>query len=76
MALKEYLNSLTVKEAESLAARCNTSFAYLKQIAYGHRRCREALAIRLEKESGKKITCEQLRPDVDWAYLRSSQTAA
>lgn len=76
MALKEYLDGLTAGELEALAAKCKTSAAYLKQIAYGHRRCRESLAIMLEKESDRAVTCEQLRPDVDWAYLRNSKTAA
>jgi len=24
----------------------------------------------IERETERKVTCEQLRPDVDWAYLR------
>lgn len=26
--------------------------------------------IEIEKATGGKVTCEELRPDVDWAYLR------
>ncbi len=27
-------------------------------------------AIQIEKATGGKVTCEELRPDVDWAFLR------
>lgn len=27
-------------------------------------------AIQIEKASGGKVSCEELRPDVDWAFLR------
>jgi DNA-binding transcriptional regulator YdaS (Cro superfamily) len=29
-------------------------------------------AIQIERITGRKVTCEELRPDVDWAYLRNS----
>lgn len=56
----------------AFAERCGTSFDYLRQIAYGERTCRESIAINLERESLGALRCEVLRPDVDWAYLRSS----
>lgn len=30
----------------------------------------------IEKATGGAVTCEELRPDVDWAYLRGSGAAA
>ncbi len=30
-------------------------------------------AVRLERETGGKVTCEQMCPSVDWAFLRSSR---
>lgn len=32
-------------------------------------------AIQIEKITGGKVRCEDLRPDVDWAYLRGTATA-
>lgn len=32
-------------------------------------------AIQIEKITGGKIRCEELRPDVDWAYLRGTDSA-
>lgn len=30
----------------------------------------------IEKASGGAVTCEQIRPDVDWAYLRGTKRRA
>lgn len=73
MDLKDYLAGLTTEEAKkAFAARCATTPGQLKQVAYGHRRAGEALAINIERESHGSVTCEELRPDVDWAYLRAT----
>lgn len=29
-------------------------------------------AIQIEKATGGKVRCEELRPDVDWAFLRGN----
>lgn len=75
MEFREYLNSLNKKnELNNFASRCGTTPGQLKQIAYGGRRAGESLAINIERESGKLFTCEYFRPDVDWAYLRNSES--
>ena len=73
--LANYLKSIPMAERSDFAARCGTSFEYLRQIAYGNRICREATAINIERESGSAITCEDLRKDVDWAFIRASGPA-
>jgi DNA-binding transcriptional regulator YdaS (Cro superfamily) len=72
MDLKAFLETLTLKERDAFAARCQTSAAHLRNVSYGYRPCAEKLAIAIEKESGRAVTCERLRPDVDWAYLRGT----
>lgn len=72
MQLLEYIKPLSKTELQSLAARCKTSAGQIKQVASGHRRCGESLAINLERETFGVVTCEELRPDVDWAYLRAT----
>jgi DNA-binding transcriptional regulator YdaS (Cro superfamily) len=74
MTLLEYIKPLTKFELDALADRCETSAGQLKQVARGHRRCGESLAINLERETAGAVPCEELRPDVDWAYLRSTDT--
>jgi DNA-binding transcriptional regulator YdaS (Cro superfamily) len=67
-----YFKSLAKAEREKIADEVGTSVAYLWQIAYKQRRCKESLAIEIEKASGQRVRVEDLRPDVDWAYLRNS----
>lgn len=75
MDLREFLRSLGSRQArEEFARRCETSLGQLQQVANGHRRAGESLAINIDRESGGKVPCEQLRPDVDWEYLRSSNS--
>jgi DNA-binding transcriptional regulator YdaS (Cro superfamily) len=72
MKLKAFLQTMTLEERKAFAKRCGSSAGHLNNISYGYRPCAEALAISIEKESGRRVTCEEIRPDVDWAYLRNT----
>ena len=72
MTLLELIRSLDSPSVESLAKRSGTSAGNLKQIAHGFRRAGPGLAINLERESSRAVTCEELRPDVDWATSLNS----
>lgn len=72
MSLKEYIKPLSRKDREKFAKRCETSIGMLSQVAYGHRRAGESLAINIERETNGVVRCEELRPDVDWNYLRNT----
>lgn len=72
MELKPYLETMSLEQREAFAARCGTSAGHLRNISYGYKPCGEGLAINVERESDGTVTCEELRPDVDWAYLRST----
>lgn len=76
MDLLEYTKPLSREELEEFAARCKTSVGQIKQVAYGHRRASAALAIDIDRETKGAVSCDQLRPDIDWAYLRSRPSAA
>lgn len=71
MNLLTYIKDLDKAQVECLAKRCATTVGQLKQIAYGHRRASVGLTICLERETNAAIKCEQLRPDIDWNYLRN-----
>jgi len=75
MELKIYLSNLSADKKTDFAKRCLTSVGHLQNIAYGYKPCGESLAINIERESLGEVTCEALRPDVDWAYLRNSKAA-
>lgn len=74
MTLLDLIRSLEPAQLDALAERSGTSVGNLKQIAYGYRLAGPGLAINLDRESGRAVTCEELRPDIDWAYLRNSST--
>ena len=72
MKLIDYLNAIPVEARDSFAARCGTSFNYLRQVGYGNRPCPEKIAINLERESNRILLCEELCPEADWAFIRST----
>lgn len=76
MDLKTYLFALPMECRIQFADRCGTTYAHLRNVAYGQKPCRESLAINVERESGGAVRCEDLRPDVDWAYLRGTAVDA
>ena len=71
--LLEYLNGLPVAKQNSLAVQCRTTIGYLRQIAYGNRKCSAEMAIDLERESDRALICEELCPEADWAYIRAER---
>ena len=72
MDFKTHFGSLTKSARATLAERCKTSVGFLVQVAYGHRRAGESLCINIERETNGAVRCEDLRPDVDWAFLRGT----
>ena len=76
MNLLTYIKGLDKPSLDGLAARCKTSVGQIKQVAYGNRRAGAGLAVCIERETEGAVTCESLRPDIDWGYLRGSMTGA
>lgn len=75
MTFHAFFYSLSPCERSEFAVRCETSVAHLRNIAHG-KKCGESLAINIDRESCGRVVCEELRPDVDWAYLRNCKEAA
>lgn len=76
MLLSDFIKTLGCKEnVANFAARCATTPGQLNQVARGYRRAGESLAINIERETGGKVLCEDLRPDVDWGYLRGTASS-
>lgn len=71
MSFKNFYISMSVSDRQRFAERCGTTVGQLRNIAYG-RSCGEKLAVDIEKASNGVVRCEDLRPDVDWAYLRGT----
>lgn len=73
--LRTHLNSLTPVEQADFAARCGTSVGYLRKALSTGQKFGESLCINFECESGGQVRCEDLRPDVNWAFLRGTAAA-
>lgn len=71
-----YLNGLPKADRQAFAARCDTSEGYLRKAISKGQRLGESLCIAIERESGRAVCCEDIRADVDWAYLRNTANAA
>lgn len=76
MDFRTFFFSLGVDDRDRFASDCGTTRKHLNNIAYGYRPCGEALAISIERESCGAVRCEELRPDVDWEYLRGTEKRA
>lgn len=72
MDLKTYLQGLDGEAREAFAGIVGSTVGHLKNISYGYKPCGEGLAIQIEKHTDGAVRCEELRPDVDWAYLRGT----
>ena len=73
---KTFLMKMSVVQRDDFSSRCGTTSSHLRNIANGFRSCGESLAICIDRESCGTIRCEDMRPDVDWAYLRGTKKAA
>lgn len=60
----------------SLARSLGLSSPTINQWVMGVRPIPAERCPAIEKITAGAVTCEELRPDVDWAYLRATQTKA
>ena len=69
--LLRYLNALTKDERSQFCAACGTSEGYLRKACSVRQTISADLCIRIERETGRTVICEDMRPDVDWAFIRT-----
>lgn len=70
--LKSYFLGLTPERREAFAKECLTTVGNLQQIIYVNKKCGAPLAIRIDKASNGRVSCDSLCPDADFNYLRNS----
>lgn len=51
-----------------------TTWGYLKKTRYSGQPLNESVCINVERELNQNVVCEDLRPDVDWAFIRGTQS--
>lgn len=73
MSLHSYIRTLDKPAFDRFAVSCKTTVGQLRQVAYGNRRASAKLAINIERETSGAVTCEELRNDIDWAFLRRTR---
>lgn len=73
MTLKEFLQTMSLRQRDRFAERCGTTGGHLRNISYGYKQAAPELAIAIERESNADVTVEELRPDVDWSVIRDSR---
>ena len=71
MNLHDYFLS-GVKRQSELAKEVRAHPVLISQWASGKRRVPAEYCPAIERATGGAVRCEDLRPDVDWAYLRRS----
>ena len=76
MRLLEYMKALDAVALSKMAIACRTTVGQLRQVAYGNRRASTALAIAIDRCTEGEVPCEELRPDIDWKYLRGRSATA
>lgn len=71
--LLTFINDLNKADRAVFCAACGTTEGYLRKATSRTQRLSAELCIAIERESNGLVLCEDLRPDVDWAYIRSTK---
>ena len=70
MDLKTYTSEVT--SCTALAERLGVPGSLVSQWRHGVRKVPAERCPDIERETGGRVRCEEIRPDVDWACLRGS----
>jgi DNA-binding transcriptional regulator YdaS (Cro superfamily) len=68
MDLKSYFAPLPKDEREAFARRVESTVGHLQNVMYGVRPCATDLAVAIERESGRRVTRQDLRPHDYWRH--------
>jgi DNA-binding transcriptional regulator YdaS (Cro superfamily) len=70
--LLRFLNALQKSERLTFCDAIGSSERYLRKAVSAKQKLGAELCIKIEQRSARSVVCEDLRPDVDWAYLRGT----
>jgi DNA-binding transcriptional regulator YdaS (Cro superfamily) len=76
MELRDYLKMLTASEKKDFADRCGTTIGYIRKNISTDGRFGLLLCVAMERASDGAVSCEELRPDINWSYLRDTSPPA
>lgn len=70
--LLAYLKPMSPMARMDFVTRCKTTEAYLRKAISVKQPLGEGLCLRISAESAGAVMPEDLRPDLDWGYLRKA----
>ncbi|MDA3979859.1 transcriptional regulator [Gallibacterium sp. AGMB14963] len=70
MQLKDFLVKTGRGSIAKLSKHINVKSSNISFWANGVRKVPAKYCVEIEKWSCNQVTCEELRPDIDWSYLR------
>lgn len=74
--LLTYINSLSKVDRAQFILACGTSEGYLRKAVCINQKIGSDMCINIERESSRAVMCEDLRPDIDWGFLRAAARPA
>ncbi len=69
--LLSYINRLDLKQRKSFEEHGGVSIRYIRKASSTGQRLSAEYCIAIEKATDREIKCEEIRPDIDWKYIRS-----
>lgn len=73
--LIEYINSLSIADRTAFEKEIKTTINYLRRANSGKTKLGINICIAIDKATDGIVRCEDIRPDIDWRFLRSPQEA-
>lgn len=74
--LLTYINGLPLADREPFAVKCGTTIGYLRNACSTKKKMSLELCLSIATESANAVRPEDLRPDVDWVYMRNAMLLA
>lgn len=72
MELKMYFAAYPGSRKRMLT-ELDISQSYMSQLVHGHTSISVFRATQIERLTDGKVKCEELRPDIDWSFLRNDR---
>ncbi|WP_430233289.1 transcriptional regulator [Nitrosomonas communis] len=70
MTLLDFINSISVEDQKQFALKCGTTIGYMRKAISKGQLFNAKVCIEIEKNSNGAVTCEEMRSDIDWSFLR------
>lgn len=74
--LLRYINKLGRKERSQFEQSGGVSISYIRKASSTGQRLGAEYCIAIEKATNREVTCEEIRPDIDWEYIRKGEVDA